>query len=117
MMRAAALTAVAALSAGGGLSVAVLGGGARAQVPDPPPATTVALGAGDAMVVEGAPIGCQVIRRGGRLVIDCRRAGPLRGTYGTLISARRAEIARFRSNRSAKVIFTARHHGGAHRCR
>jgi len=116
-MRAATLTAVAALAAGGGLSAAVLGGGASAQVPgDAPAATTVALRAGDAMVVEGAPIGCQVIRRGGRLVIDCRRAGRLHGTYGTLLSARRAEIARFRSNHSAKVIFTARHHGGAHRC-
>src|SRR6187431_2765974 len=77
-MRAATLTAVAALAAGGGLSAAVLGGGASAQVPgDAPAATTVALRAGDAMVVEGAPIGCQVIRRGGRLVIDCRRLGRL----------------------------------------
>jgi len=116
-MRGAALAAVAALAAGTGASTAVLGGGAQAQAPRAPDPTTVALRVGDAMVVEGGTIGCQAIRRRGRPVIDCRRAGRLRGTYGTLLSGRRAEIARFRSNRSAKVIFTARHHGGARRCR
>jgi hypothetical protein len=49
--------------------------------------------------------------------MDCRRGGPLTGTYGTVISARRALVVRYRSNSVAKVVFTATHGGGARRCR
>jgi|1185.fasta_scaffold1461004_2 hypothetical protein len=116
MRRRLSILAGAALMAGAGALPAALG--ARAQtgpVPTTVP-TTVTVQVGDAMVVKDGAIGCQVVERSGRPMIDCRRAGHLRGTYATLLTARRAEIARFRSDHAAKVIFTARHHGGAHRC-
>jgi hypothetical protein len=112
MRRTLRLAASAVLLAGVG-ALPVLGGAHAQGAPD---RATVTLRAGDKMVVEGGSVGCQVIVRGGRPVVDCRRAGALRGTYGTLISERRAEIARFRSSRTAKVIFTAKHYGGARRC-
>jgi hypothetical protein len=84
---------------------------ARAQAPQ-----TFVLHVGDRMVVDGARLGCQVVRRGGRAVLDCRRGGELRGTYGTMLSERRALVVRFRSSAEAKVVFTARHGGGARAC-
>jgi len=79
-------------------------------------AQKVVMRVGDVMAVEGAPIGCQVARRDGRIVIDCRRAGRLAGTYGTLIDERRVRVARFRSSDTAKVVFTGKHRGRARRC-
>ena len=77
---------------------------------------TVVMHEGDVMEVDGAPIGCQVARRSGRLVIDCRRAGRLAGTYGTLFDERRVRVTRFRSSDTAKVVFKAKHRGRARRC-
>jgi hypothetical protein len=77
---------------------------------------TVVLNVGDSMKVEGAPIGCQVAERDGRAVVDCRRAGRLKGTYMTLFDERRIRVARFRSSDTAKVVFTAKHRGRARRC-
>jgi hypothetical protein len=79
-------------------------------------ASTVVMGVGDVMEVDGAPIGCRVSRRDGRIVIDCRRAGRLAGTYGTLFDERRVRVTRFRSSDTAKVVFRAKHKGRAHRC-
>lgn len=79
-------------------------------------ATDVVLSVGDTMSVEGAPIGCQVIRRSGRILIDCRRGGRLAGTYGTLLDERRVRVARFQSSDTAKVVFKAKHRGKARRC-
>jgi hypothetical protein len=97
------LLAFAALALGGALASA-----------DAPQA--VVLRVGDTMTVENADIGCQVIERDGRPVIDCRRAGRHKGTYMTLFDDRRVRVARFRSQDTAKVIFTAKHHGKARRC-
>jgi hypothetical protein len=71
---------------------------------------------GDTMRVEGAPVGCQVTRRAARVVLECRPAGALRGRYGTFLSDRTATVARFRSSRSAQVVFTAKHRGGWRAC-
>jgi hypothetical protein len=94
-----------------GLVALVLSGGAHGDS-----AQTVVLGVGDVMEVEGAEIGCKVVRRDGRLVIDCRRAGSLAGTYGTLFDERRVRVARFKSSDTAKVVFKAKHRGSAKRC-
>jgi hypothetical protein len=104
------------------LAVAVLAGVAAsvavtprdgAGAADRPPAV---LTVGDRVTVDGQPLGCRVARQGGHVVLDCRRAGELAGTYGTMLSARRAEVVRYRSNTTAKVVFTATHRGGARRC-
>ncbi|MBA2632619.1 MAG: hypothetical protein H0U86_06410 [Chloroflexi bacterium] len=99
--------------------------GASAQVPPPippaPPAVPDApqqlvLKVGDTLRVDGAPLGCQVTRRGGRPVIECRRDGALAGTYAAVMSARSVTVARFRSSRTAQTILTARHGGGWRAC-
>ena len=98
-----------------------------AQVPQPPvvvdPAAMtpgvphlVNLRVGDAMLVEEAGVGCQVNQRGKQVVIECRRAGQVRGTYMTLIGKRGAKLARFRSADAAKVVVGARHGGGWRAC-
>jgi hypothetical protein len=73
---------------------------------------------GDRLRVDGANIGCRVARLGqygGRTFLDCRRAGPLTGTYATLLGEREVVVVRF-VNRRAKVVFTARHEGPALTC-
>jgi len=72
---------------------------------------------GDHIVVDGHPLGCRVAELGGSVIVDCRRGGRLAGTYGTMLSSRKAMTVRFRSNAVAKVVFTATHNGGARRCR
>jgi hypothetical protein len=107
-----ATTAAAAL-AGAAAAVALTHGGDAGAAG---PATPQVLHVGDRVTVDGEPLGCRVARRGGHAVVDCRRGGDLAGTYGTMISARRAEVVRYRSNTVAKVVFTASHGGGARRC-
>jgi hypothetical protein len=77
---------------------------------------TVVLRVGDVMEVDGAAIGCKVVRRGDRITLDCRRAGRLTGTYGALFDERRVRVIRFRSSDTAKVVFKAKHGGRAQRC-
>jgi hypothetical protein len=101
--------------------------GAAAQTPVPTPAvpvpgvplpavTQTVLRVGDTIRIEGAAMGCQVTRRGGRPVIECRRDGKLSGTYGTFMSDRTLKVARFRSSRTAQTILTARHGGAWRAC-
>jgi hypothetical protein len=84
-------------------------------VPAPPVSQTV-LKVGDTLRVEGAAMGCQVSRRGTRTVLECRRDGSLKGTYGTFMSDRAVTVARFRSSRTAQTILTARHGGRWRAC-
>jgi hypothetical protein len=77
----------------------------------------VFLDVGDSFQVTGAPLGCKVIQRPGGKSLDCRIAGPLAGSYGTLMSPTRLNVVRFRSGRVAKVVFTATQHGGFRVCR
>jgi hypothetical protein len=74
---------------------------------------------GDRIDVAGAQLACKVVRvpeLGRRIAVDCRRGGPLPGTYGTLITARDAAVVKFESTRVAKLLFVARHEGEARKC-
>lgn len=75
------------------------------------------LNPGDRVAVSGAPLGCRVVAPGGLKTLDCRVAGPLAGSYGTLMSAGRVRVVRFRSAHVAKIIFVATQHGGYRTCR
>lgn len=105
-----------------GIVVAALGGAAAMAVVAPRDGAGAAstaptvLHVGDRVTVEGQPLGCRVARQGGHVVMDCRRGGSLAGTYGTLLTARRARVVRFRSDAVAKVVFVAEHGGGARTC-
>ena len=128
MTRAFAIAWLLALTATSALTFALSrsdGAAAQPPVPTPPlpipsvPAPTVTqavLRVGDTVRVEGAAMGCQVTRRGGRPVIECRRDGTLSGTYGTFMSDRTVKVARFRSSRTAQTILTARHGGAWRAC-
>jgi hypothetical protein len=91
------------------------------SVPIPPLPPTAApaqyvLRVGDTMQVEGGSLGCQVTRRAGRATIECRPAGALKGRYGTFLTHRSVTVARYRSSRTAQVVFTAKHRGGYRVC-
>ena len=77
----------------------------------------VFLDVGDSFQMAGKPVGCKVIARSGGKFLDCRIAGPLSGSYGTLMSAKRLNVVRFTSSRVAKIVFTATQHGGFRVCR
>jgi hypothetical protein len=116
----ARLVVAAAFAAGlacAWLTLSLAHGSAQAAVRSH--AKSVVLSLGDRFTVEHAPVGCRITRLsgyGGRVFVDCRRAGPLAGSYGTLLSDRQAMIVRFRDAGTAKVVFQARHAGVASRC-
>ena len=106
-----ALAVVAAIFVGGGLAAGL----ATANTRD----STLEARLGDTIRVVDAPLGCRITRMrqlGGRVVVDCRRAGRLAGTYGTLVSAREAILVRFQSKRTAKRVAVAIHEGPSRRC-
>jgi hypothetical protein len=108
---AAGLTVAAAFIAG-----ALAGGpaGAPAAANE-----TLTVGVGDRVRVDGAGIGCRVTRMShyaGRTFLDCRKAGPLAGTYATLLGEREIAVVRFVDAGTAKAVFTARHAGTHSRC-
>ena len=104
------------------IAVVVLGrsDGASAQVPVPRAAGArlqqVVLGVGDSFRVDGAPLGCQVTRRGGRPTIECRRGGSVAKTYGTFLDTRGLTVARFKNSTTAQTILTAKHRGSWRVC-
>jgi hypothetical protein len=106
-------TVVCAVLLAVGATVLAQGDGTAAHAQDP---ATYVLKLGDTVRVEGATVGCQAARRGGDVVIDCRRGGSLPGSYGAFLSDRRVTVARFRTNSTAHVVFSARHGGRARRC-
>jgi hypothetical protein len=92
---------------------------AGASAASPTPARTVAVRVGDTIRVVGSPIGCRVARvdeLGGRIALDCRRAGALTGTYGTLLTSRKAVLVRFETTRRARMLVVASHGGGVREC-
>lgn len=75
------------------------------------------LDVGDRFQVSGAPVGCKVVAAGGSKLIDCRVAGPLAGSYGARITAKRLQVIRFRDAHTAKLVFVATQHRGFKVCR
>jgi hypothetical protein len=79
--------------------------------------STIPLAQGDIAKVTGAPIGCIVRKQAGYPALDCRRIGPLAGSYGTILTGRKVLVVRFENQRTAKVVFSARHSKlGVHTC-
>jgi hypothetical protein len=79
--------------------------------------STIPLAQGDIAKVTGAPIGCIVRKQDGYPALDCRRIGPLAGSYGTILTSRKVLVVRFENQRTAKVVFSARHSKlGVHTC-
>jgi hypothetical protein len=78
--------------------------------------TALPLRVGDVIQVSGTRVGCKVMMRSGVRTLDCRRSGPLAGTYGALLTSRRVVVVKFRNADVAEVVFTARHLGRAVAC-
>jgi len=80
--------------------------------------STIPIALGDIVTVTNTPIGCIARMHNGVRALDCRRAGPLRGTYGTLLTPNEVLVVRFESKKAAKIVFQARHqHLGVRMCR
>ncbi len=122
MTRLVLIACVATLTAFAGLAIALSrSDGAIAQLPPvptpvvpvpplpPPGPQQLVLKVGDTLRIDGTNTGCQVTSRGSRPTIECRRAGSLKGTYGTFFTDRGVTVARFRSSDTAQTILTARH--------
>jgi hypothetical protein len=108
----AASVGIAAIVAGGLIGSSFAAGGV--------PNRTIEVRLGDEIRVANAPIGCRVVRMnqlGGRVVVDCRRAGELEGTYGSLFTAREAVLIRFESNRKARRVAVGVHENDVKQCR
>jgi hypothetical protein len=93
------------------LAVAAIGAGTtygfQATAAAPPPQLTVDVG--DVIAVAGGSIGCKVVLRATVKTLDCRRAGSLPGTFGTMLNAKGLIVERFDTPRRATVILTATH--------
>jgi hypothetical protein len=93
-----------------------------APAPNLPPLTLsgapqqVILRLGDSVVVDGAPIGCAVTNRSGRVVIECGRTSKVAGSYMSILSSRTLKVARMRSADVGKTILTATHGAGWRAC-
>jgi len=77
----------------------------------------IVLHIGDTIQLAASPVGCKAGVRSGVKTLDCRVAGPLAGSYGTLMSGGRVLVIRFRTARTAKVVFEATQRGYAKTCR
>ena len=103
MKRLLAFAAVALTAAG--LPTLAFALQSRTQTP-----RTITVHVGDIVRVPGvANVGCKVIRHDGFQTFDCRRAGPLAGSYGALLNKRELVVVKFEDQSSAKVIVDARH--------
>jgi hypothetical protein len=79
---------------------------------------TIPIALGDIVTVTNTPIGCIARLHNGERALDCRRAGPLRGTYGTLLTPKEVLVVRFESEKVAKIVFQAQHQRlGVRMCR
>ncbi|HEX7312052.1 MAG TPA: hypothetical protein VF232_12835 [Gaiellaceae bacterium] len=76
---------------------------------DTVPRATIPVSLGDVAKVTGAPIGCLVRRQSGAQALDCRRAGVLAGSYGTILTKTQVLVVRFESRKVARIVFQARH--------
>jgi hypothetical protein len=96
-----------ALAAAGTTAALLLPAHGVARAADGGPA--IAVGVGDIVKVAGAPIGCAVRLQDGVPALDCRRIGPLRGTYGTILTGRKVLVVRFLDAKAARIVFSADH--------
>ena len=113
------LVAVLLASAGLGLT-AWLGPGIAAGRGGGSSAETFLTSVGDRVRVLDAPIACRVVRvreLDGRVALDCRRSGPLRGTFGTILTPREAAVVRFEGGRVGELVAVAEHQKEILTCR
>jgi hypothetical protein len=72
-------------------------------------ARVVTLRTGDVARVADGRVGCVARDKSGSRLLDCRRIGALRGTYGTIVSGSKVLVVRFERGDTARVVFAARH--------
>ena len=116
MKRLSAVIAMVVLATGGVAIDAFVGD----DVAGAAPATTVTVALGDEVRVQGSDLGCRVTHLAGhgrRLYVECRRRGPLAGTYGTYFGKDGVLVVRFVNRRTARVVLEAEHEASAKQCR
>lgn len=99
------------------VGLALLGSFVIRSAPAASTSSPIVVNVGDLIQVAQTHISCGVLRRSGANVIQCVAPPPLRGTYGALMSDRKVLVLHFRSNTTAKVVFTAIQRKSASACR
>jgi hypothetical protein len=92
-------------------------GAAYALGRDQGPTQVVPVALGDVVKVNGAPIGCLARMQNGYRALDCRRAGPLAGTYGSILTSGQLMVVHYNDSKSGTIVFTAHHRSNrVHTC-
>jgi hypothetical protein len=73
------------------------------------PTTAIPVAVGDIVKVNGAPLACKVRFQNGLRAVDCRKTGPLAGTYGTIITGAQVMVVRYESASAGKIVFSVHH--------
>jgi hypothetical protein len=73
------------------------------------PDTAIPVGVGDIVKVSAAPLGCIVRFQNGMRALDCRKTGPLAGTYGAILTSRQLLVVRYQSRKAGTIVFSAHH--------
>jgi hypothetical protein len=111
------MRAVALIALLGAAGIPIFLWSGRAIRAAPPQAKPIFLNVGESIQVSSVPVGCKVIRFKGSRALDCRIAGALPGSYGTISTGQRLLVVRFKSDHVARIVFDARQHGGFKVCR
>ena len=73
------------------------------------PDEAIPVAVGDIVKVSAAPLGCIVRFQNGVRALDCRKTGPIAGTYGAILTARQLLVVRYESRKAGTIVFSAHH--------
>jgi hypothetical protein len=105
--RAAPLRRLLAFAAAGLLLVAP--GAALAVERHGAPDEAIPVSVGDIVKVSSAPLGCIVRFQNGLRALDCRKTGPIAGTYGAILTGKQVMVVRYESRKAGTIVFSAHH--------
>jgi hypothetical protein len=73
------------------------------------PDEAIPVAVGDIVKVTGAPLGCVVRFQNGLRALDCRKTGPIAGTYGAIVTSKQLLVVRYESRKAGTIVFSAHH--------
>jgi hypothetical protein len=76
---------------------------------DGAPDEVIPVAVGDIVKVTGAPLGCVVRFQNGLRALDCRKTGPIAGTYGAIVTSKQLLVVRYQNQKAGRIVFSAHH--------
>jgi hypothetical protein len=73
------------------------------------PDEAIPVAVGNTVKVTGAPLGCVVRFQNGLRALDCRKTGPIAGTYGAIVTSKQLLVVRYESRKAGTIVFSAHH--------